>query len=69
MKTEIEKLLAEIEKRFGVNWGFNHSGRQPGSHFIQTGKGILINPGKWQAFKKECLKNIPDKLKGGNHGL
>ena len=53
---EVEKLLAEIEKKFGVNWGYDYSGRQPGSYFIQTGKGIIIHPGKWQAFKEECLK-------------
>jgi len=53
---EIEKLLAEIEKKFSVPWGFSSFGHQPGSHFVQTGKGIMINPEKWQKFKEQWLK-------------
>ena len=53
---EIEELLAEIEKRFSVPWGYSSSGRRPGSHFIGTGKGIAISPEKWQRFKKKWFK-------------
>jgi hypothetical protein len=53
--SEIEKLLAEIEKKFSVDWGYNISGHHRSSHFITTGKGIVIPPGKWQAFRAKKL--------------
>lgn len=56
-KTEIEKLLAEIEKKFSVDWGFSLGFKKghPG-HFIAQGKGIVIPPGEWQGFKEKRLK-------------
>jgi len=52
---DIEKLLAEIEKKFGVPWGYSMSGHHRASHFITTGQGIVIPPGKWQEFKTKKL--------------
>lgn len=54
--SEIEKLLAEIEKKFSVPWGFSSSGRRPDSHFVQTGKGITISPEEWRGFKEKWFK-------------
>jgi len=56
-KTETEKLLAEIERRFSVDWGFSFGFKKGHSgHFIAQGKGIVIPPGKWQAFREKWLR-------------
>jgi len=54
---EAEKLLAEIEKKYSVDWGFSSSGLQPGSHFVPTSKGIVINPEQLQQLKKKWIKD------------
>ena len=51
---EIMKLLAEIEKKFSVPWGYNLAGTMPGGgHFVGTGKGISANPEEWLAFRQK----------------
>lgn len=52
---EAERLLNLIEKRFSVDWGFNTVGGHQSSHFIKTGKGIVIAPDKWLMFKEKQL--------------